>query len=168
MDAEIKAMGDVVAALNALEEGAVERVLKWALQRYKIAVKNSSSKESNDQTQENGSVEEGGTSFENFHELFDAANPASASEKALVAAYWFQVLQKNDDLDSQQLNTALKNLGHPSTNITRDFDVLIGRAPRLAIQIRKDGKTKQARKRYKLTHEGIRAVERMLKQTDSE
>ena len=103
--------------------------------------------------------------FTDCHELFDAGSPSSGPEKALVAAYWFQVVQGNDDLDSQQLNTELKNLGHPSTNITRDLGGLINRAPRFVIQVRKDGTSRQARKKYKVTREAIKAVERMLRRT---
>jgi hypothetical protein len=83
-------------------------------------------------------------------------------EKVLVVAYWFQVIQGQDDWDSFAINTELKHLGHPSTNITRDLDSLMNRAPRLVLQVRKDGTTKQARKRYKLTREGVRAVEKLL------
>jgi len=39
---------------------------------------------------------------------------------------------------------------------------LIVRKPALVIQTHKSGSTKQARKRYRLTNEGLRAVERML------
>jgi hypothetical protein len=166
MDAEVKAMADVVAALQGLDDEAVARVLKWALQRYKISANGILSKESTAQAGEDEGAETGISSFENFHDLFDAANPASAPEKALVAAYWFQVLAGQEDFDSQQLNKELKNLGHPSTNITRDLDALIGRSPRQVIQVRKEGKTKQARKRYKVTREGVKAVEKMLKPAD--
>ena len=84
----------------------------------------------------------------------------------MVAGYWFQELAGQDDLDSQRINKELKNLGHPSTNITRDFDALIRRSPRQVIQVRKEGKSRQARKRYKLTREGIKAVEQMLKKEE--
>lgn len=160
MDKEIKAMGDIIAAFDGLDEEAIARVLRWALQRYKIG----KGPIPTIQLAEGASPNEIASKFSSFHELFDAANPASAADKALVAGYWFQVLRQQDDLDSQQLNTELKNLGHPSTNITRDLDALIGRTPRHVIQVRKEGKTKQARKRYKLTREGIKAVERLLQQ----
>jgi hypothetical protein len=162
MDAEVKAMFDVVAALQGLDDEAVGRVLRWALQRYKISGKEALLKSSAaaGEPEEEPSGEP--SRFENFHELFDAANPASAPEKAMVAGYWFQVVAGQEDFDSQQLNKELKNLGHPSTNITRDLDALIGRNPRHVIQVRKEGKTKQARKRYKLTREGAKAVERLL------
>ena len=163
MDPEVKAMADIVAALQGLDEDSVGRVLRWALQRFKISAKVPSGKESaqGDTNGDNGAEEK--PVFKSFHELYDAANPSSGADKALVAGYWFQVLKGQEDLDSQHLNKELKNLGHTSTNITRDLDALIGRSPRQVIQVRKDGKTKQARKRYKVPREGIKAVEKMLK-----
>jgi hypothetical protein len=149
-------MSDVAKALSGLEPDAIRRVLKWATDRY--------------QTRVPGQAEGAGAeaavaerrSFADFPSFFDAANPQSGPDKALVAAYWFQVVKGQEDLDSSALNRELKNLGHPSTNITRDLDALIKRTPRLVIQVRKSGTTKQARKKYKLTREGIRAVERMI------
>jgi DNA-binding PadR family transcriptional regulator len=38
----------------------------------------------------------------------------------------------------------------------------MARKPALVIQTRKGGSSKQARKRYRLTGEGIRAVEKMI------
>lgn len=163
MDAEVKAMSDVVAALQGLDDEAVVRVLKWASQRFNVSSKGALSKDSATLDESEDEPPKRTPTFENFHELFDATNPASAPEKAMVAGYWFQVVGGQDDFDSQQLNKELKNLGHPSTNITRDLDALIGRNPRHVMQVRKEGKTKQARKRYKLTREGAKAVERMLK-----
>ena len=101
-------------------------------------------------------------SFNSYADLVDAAQPATGLDRILVLAYWFQVVQEHEDLDAQTINSELKNLGHPSLNITRDMESLIGRVPKMMLQVRKEGTTKQARKRYKLTREGIRAVDRML------
>ena len=80
----------------------------------------------------------------------------------LAVAYWFQVQQGQEEWDSFVVHKELKHLGHQSTNITRDLGVLMNRTPRLVMQVRKAGSTKQARKRYKLTREGIRGVEKMI------
>lgn len=169
MDLEIEAMSAIAKALGTLEKDAVVRVLHWASERYGVApsmpthhttVERAQSANAVPQQKVNGTVEV--AVYSDFHELFDAANPSTSVEKALVAGYWFQVLKGQEDLDSQQLNKELKNLGHPSTNITRDLDSLINKTPRHVMQIRKDGSTRQARKKYKLTREGIKAVDRML------
>jgi hypothetical protein len=157
MEAEIKAMTAASAALQGLPPEAARRVINWLGQHYQAKLVVAASPEFR-----SAATEGAPATYAEFHELFDAANPESGVENALVVAYWFQVVQKHAELDSQQLNSALKNLGRPSSNITRDLESLIDRSPRLVIQVRKEGSTKQARKRYKLTIEGIRAVERML------
>jgi hypothetical protein len=101
-------------------------------------------------------------SFLSVHQLFDAASPESGIQKVLAVAYWFQVIQGEVEWDSQTINTELKQMGHPSSNITRDLDVLMSRTPRMVMQVRKQGTTKQARKLYTLTREGIKVVEEQL------
>ena len=165
LTAEIQAMQNLAQIFSGLDADSTRRVLKWASDRYQAKPVASSPSvaapiaEPEYPTPQNHNRE---PAFGDFADLFDAANPDSGVENALVAGYWFQAVQKHSELDSQQLNSALKNLGRPSSNITRDLDSLMTRTPRLVIQVRKDGNTKQARKRYKLTTEGVRTVERML------
>ena len=45
---------------------------------------------------------------------------------------------------------------------TDAINQLIKRKPQLRIQTKKEGKTKQARKKYKVTAEGIKAVQKLL------
>jgi hypothetical protein len=157
-DPEIAAMGSIAAALNPLEPEAVRRVLKWAIERFQARPTAEVPPAASRPTV--SSIAE--RTFLNLAELFDSAQAESGLDKVLVVAYWFQVSQRQDDWDSFAVNTELKHLGHPSTNITRDLDSLMKRSPRLVLQVRKDGTTRQARKRYKLTREGVRAVEKML------
>ncbi len=158
MDPEIKAMSVVAEALSELTPEAAGRVLAWVSARFGLVALEPVVAASVAET--GGPIAK--PVFSSFHELFDLANPESGTDRALVAGYWFQELQHIDDLDSFQLNRALKDLGHESGNITRDLDHLNARTPRLVMQVRKEGSTKQARKKYRLTREGIRAVERMI------
>ena len=155
-DPELNAMSQIAVALSGLDSEAVQRILRWAVERYQI--KGIAMPGPAQQAPELTERRE----FEDFASLYDAANPQTGPERALVAGYWFQVIQNQADFDGYSLNRELKHLGDQSRNITRDLDLLIGRTPRLVIQVRKAGNSKQARKRYKLTTEGIRAVERML------
>ena len=162
-DTEIKAMSRVLEALSELEPDAIRRVLKWAYDKYQVRGPAQSGSGSLGSTA--GPWQPARTivpEFRDFAAFFDAANPQTAADKALVAGYWFQAFKSEEDIDSFVLNKELKHLGHPSTNITRDLDSLMNRSPRLVMQVRKSGTSKQARKRYKLTTEGIKAVERML------
>lgn len=167
LDPEIRAIQNVTVALAGLDPDSTRRVLKWALDKYQVkpGAGGATAPAGYEAPASHPAATPAPTAvptYADFADLFDAADPQSGVEYALVAAYWFQAVQKHAELDSQQLNSALKNLGRPSSNITRDLDSLITRTPRLVIQVRKDGSTKQARKRYKLTTEGVRAVDRML------
>ncbi len=157
-DSEISAMSQISKSLSELDPETTERVLRWAAERFKVNLFATLSK-----TKEKGGTDTEGTQdFEDFGSLFNAANPQTASSKALVAGFWFQIVQAQTEFTSQQLNTELKQLGHGSLNITRDLTELIEASPRLVIQTRKEGKGKQARKKYKVTAEGLATVRRML------
>jgi hypothetical protein len=155
VDPEIKAMGEISEALAGLEADAVRRVLKWAVERFQP--RPSAGQEGKESGASQGA---GSRTFLTLNEAFDAANPDLGLEKILVVAYWFQVQQGQEDWESFLINKELKNLGHPSGNITRDLMTLIQR--KHVLQVRKDGKTQQARKHYKLTREGVKAVEKMI------
>jgi hypothetical protein len=148
-------MSTASAALKDLTPDAAKRVIHWLGQHYHVKPATNS--------YEARSTESFTVQFAEIPDLFDAAKPDNGIENVLVAAYWFQAIQKQNELDSQQINSALKHLGYQSSNITRDLDSLMDRSPKLIIQVRKDGNTRQARKRYRLTTEGIRSVEKMLK-----
>jgi hypothetical protein len=95
-------------------------------------------------------------------DIYAVANPSSDGEKVLVVGYWFHTARGDGELDSQAINTELKNLGYPITNVTRAVTSLAKSVPRLVVQTKKSGSTKQARKKFKLTVEGIKRVEHML------
>ena len=100
--------------------------------------------------------------FDRISDLMDAANPASGVDYVLLGSYWFQVVQEAESFTGHQVNSALKDLGHGSSNITTAYNNLKSRKPPLARQIQKSGTSKQARKQYRLTAEGIKVVDRML------
>lgn len=163
-DPELTAMRSVMDALTDLPLDTVERVLQWAARRFDVSLAHHSpaarTRAARGTAEERTENDE--RPFDDFASLFDAANPATAVDNALVAAYWAQVVKGQGDFDSYSINKELKHLGHPSTNITRDLGALMERSPRLVMQVRKSGTSRQARKRYKVTTEGVRAVERMI------
>lgn len=108
-----------------------------------------------------------GDTYATFAELFDAASPTTERDKALIAAFWMQVIQTQPSFASQSLNSELKDLGHGIGNITEALNQLKDERPALALQLKKSGLTKQARKTYKLTQEGIRRAQMMLRHKDN-
>lgn len=164
IDAELTAMQTAYATLNALGPEARSRVLNYLISRLEVTPLNSKSKAlSDDSVKILDSEVQGSTqSFGSLAELHDAAGPKSNAEKALVAGYWLQVCEGNETFDSQSANTALKHLGDGVANITAAIDSLKNQKPALALQLRKSGKTQQARKVYKITVAGVKAVENMM------
>ncbi len=104
----------------------------------------------------------GTASTESLAELIARADAQTEAQRVLVASYWLQTHGEEDQLDAQRVNCELKHIGYRAGNITRAFDRLMGERPQLAVQTKKSGTTKQARKKYRLTVERQREVERML------
>ena len=158
-DKEIEALATVSEALSGLDEEVVKRILQWAANRYGVTIRKRADEKAEDK--EAHDTEETST-FSDVNELFDAAEPSTNSERALVIAYWLQEIEGQPDFMAQTVNTQLKHMGHPITNITRALQLLIDRKPSLVMQVKKSGTSKQARKRYKITTAGRRHVDEMI------
>lgn len=170
-DTEIEAMSSLVGALEPLDEGARQRVLRWAAERFEVSLsvqkhrKKDSQVEDQDDDDENDDGAGGPddeSDYADFAELFAAAGPTTEADKALVGGYWFQVVKGQKDIESFQINKELKDVGHRIGTINKAFDTLIGKKPQLAIQLKKSGKARQGRKKYRITTEGIARVQEML------
>jgi hypothetical protein len=163
---ELKAMAEIATLFTTLEEDEVQRVLRWATEKYRTRSGGGGSVVGGVSASGTGTVDTIAVDRQAFADLpaiMDAAKPSNGLERILVAAYFNQVTKNEDGFDSQSVNTQLKHLGYPSANITRDMVRLVDRSPKFVIQTRKEGTTQQARKRFRLTTEGIRAVEAMLR-----
>lgn len=165
---ELEAMGSIAKALDKLDNEARERVLQWAANRYISSMVQGkvvglhNPKASGNHLLSANQPTESKMEFADLPSLFEAANPTTEPEKALVLGYWYQKMQGESDFGSQTINTELKHLGHAVKNITAAFTSLINN--KLVLQIKKSGNSQQARKRYKLTLTGMKKVEEMIKQ----
>jgi hypothetical protein len=164
-DNEFFAMKTIFGALEPLDAPARQRVISYVLARLGMSNASSASGHPNEPGDdvEDTTVEEAkAPKFQEFAELFDATQPDSNSSKALIAAYWLQVCQGSESFDAQTANTELKNLGHGIVNITNAIDALRTQKPALVLQLKKSGTSQQARKVYKVTVAGIKAVEAII------
>ena len=169
IDPEIAAMGGVATALTPLDEDQRTRVLRWALDRYGVVAATTRHERPGDEggsdEQEGGkqgSDEAGRRRYSSIEELFENGSAKTNMQKALLAAYWFQVVQGDTGFQSFALNAALKNLGIGIANITDALGSAEAQKPALVMQTAKTGKSRQARKTYKLTTAGVKSVEAML------
>ena len=166
-DFEFAAIQTVFEALKPLDSPSRERVLEYIAARLEISTDklgrtNPMGSDSGKQV----AIDEKSTSEEQVQtlaELHDATGPMSDKERVLVAAYWLQNCQGADSFLSYEVNKALKDLGHGVSNITGTVDALRRIKPALILQLKKAGKTRQARKTYKITSAGITAVEEMIR-----
>jgi hypothetical protein len=171
---EFEAMRTIHATLAGLPLEAQGRVLAYIASVLnitdRVALPSSKAQHRANKAQSAGdgneshdlSTVDASSEFATFADFCNAANPSNGVERVLVAGYWLQVLGQEEGFGSQDANRELKNLGHQSTNITRDLDHLQSGSPKLVIQVKKSGNTRQARKLYKLTHAGISRVKEML------
>jgi len=161
-DPEIKSMGEIAAALEGLDVEARRRVLDWSANKFGIdlgrPIRSSPSGIGGHVGESTGGDED----YAAFVDLFDVTNPKTEPSKALVGGYWFQVTANQVSFDAQQVNSALKDVGHGIGNITSALSALQQRKPALVRQMAKSGRTKQARKTYKLTTSGIAEVRKMI------
>lgn len=165
IDPEIGAMSALAKALSPLEVEAQGRVLRWAAARYGVGDLKAGGGGGKGNAEDGGGSRgtgEESRSFGTIHELFERATYKTQIEKALISAYWFQVVQGASGFGSQALNTELKNMGIGIANITDSLSSAEAAKPALIMQTAKAGKARQARKTYKLTVAGIKAVEAMI------
>lgn len=155
---EIEAMSKVAAALAEVDMSSVRRILRWAAERFgtEISVAAIAANINPAPTRSDPSA------GEDLADLFARAAPSDGPERALVVGYWLQVIQGQEDLEGQTINSELKHFGHQLPNVTATMSLLMNQQPSLVMQTRKIGSTKQGRKRYKLTTSGITKVRQML------
>jgi hypothetical protein len=164
IDREVTAIARVNAALVGLPPEVQHRVLHWANQKFGVAQAPAPPAPRKPPASEHGE-EPGGAAeqgFPDFASLYDATNPNTNADRALVAGYWLQVVQGNADWTGFDANKELKHMGHGTDDITGALTQLIDSTPRYVLQTHKSGQARQARKKYKVTHEGVRRVKQMI------
>lgn len=148
---------------NIEDEQTRLRVLKWAVEKFGQAKLSASALGSIRATSALSAISgDASDVVESIGRLFEIAGPSSNPERVLVASYWYQEYLNEADISAQSINDELKQMGYPVPNITSTFNLLMKRTPALARQVRKSGKSKQARKKYTLTDAGKSAVKAML------
>jgi hypothetical protein len=192
-DPEIEAMSAVADALAVLDDDDTRsRVLRWAAEKYHVALPQLSSMGvaahhartsgvgvecPDDEVDEDEEINSGpqkspangsaasSTQFDHFAELFDAVRPQNDMEKAMTAAYWEQVIRGRNDWQSQTINKELKDLGHYITAINKALTAGMQTKPALVLQLKKTGAAQQGRKTCKLSSEGVKFIRSRIAQS---
>lgn len=160
-DTEIQVMEKAFLALEELDdENSKLRVIEWLIKRFglnKLSVQGCDCTVANEVSQS----EDMSPTFEMFIDLYDAANPSTDMERALVGGYWLQVQNNQETWNSFSVNKLLKDVGYGVGSISKSFDRAQDHKPALVRQTSKSGSSQQAKKTYRLTQSGIKFVEKL-------
>jgi hypothetical protein len=173
MDPELEALTKINEVIKDLPEDAKVRVVAWLINKYSIhsgqpvntstytkslAVGNSSYGE-----EDIDGINPTIASFGSAAELLAKCSPKTDNERVLIVAAYIQTKNPNEDLTGYKINHLLKNIGHEVSSINHRVDSLKAKKPQLMIQTKKSGNSKQGRKNYRVTDEGMKTVEGLLK-----
>jgi hypothetical protein len=160
---ELKAMNDVYDALKNLEDEAKKRVIDWVIGKLSLGQQKRKLAGVPEETSEDFGAEIVKiTSFKSVADLFAKTNLKTDADKVLIIAAYLQETKNVDELSGREINKELHHLGHGVSNITAAITSLMNKKPQLMIQTRKEGKSKQAQKKYKVTAEGFASAKKMI------
>ena len=162
IDPELRAMITVYEALKDLDDVAKARVIEWVSGKFQLAYGKRIYPKTDMGLQETGYEERSLLDFSTVADAFAVANPKNTADKALVVAAYLQTSKGGSDVSGREINKELTQIGHGVHNITRAVEPLIRKKPQFLIQTRKEGKTKQAQKKYRVTNEGFTFIKRLI------
>jgi|SRR5208283_3495760 len=167
---ELKAMGDVYSVLKNLEDEGRQRVIDWIIGKFALSSTSQKKRGGLPKTEGNAREEENRDfdCFDSVADVYANASVKTDSDKVLVLASYLQLKKGGEDLTGREINKELTHLGHGVSNITSTISALMNRKPQLMIQTRKEGKSQQAQKKYKVTNEGLIEARKMINPSKDE
>jgi len=174
-DPEIAALNTAYTALKGLEPDAIARNLNWLATRLGVtplpktpSVKTTggppAAELGGETPVEPGEQAQNGdfAKFQTTAEFLTKIGEPTNEERVLAVAAYIQQKQPEVELTGFAINKELKHIGHGLSNITRAISFWVNQRPQLMIQLRKSGTTKQAKKTFKVTEEGLKKVRSMV------
>jgi DNA-binding MarR family transcriptional regulator len=107
-----------------------------------------------------------GTGFmehDTFQDLFFSSNAKTITAKILLAAAYLQEKKNIKEFGSSDVNALLKKIGQLVPNISASINNLMMKKPPLLIQTGKLGNSKQSRRTYSVTEEGLRIARNYIR-----
>jgi len=165
-DLELEVMQNLLTQMEKLKDPIVQRrVVSWLASRLgqDVLFQDSAS-------QRKPSVSETSelSSFATLGELLSAASPRTDCQRVLLGAAFLQKVRGMESLTSLAINRELTHAGQTVKGIATAVSRLTQGRPALIVQVRKAGRTKQARKTLTVTAEGFRYVGRMVRSSSEQ
>jgi hypothetical protein len=101
--------------------------------------------------------------FKSIENLFLGANTDTVASRIILAAAFLQEKMNYTELSSYDINSRLKKMGYGVTNITNAINGLLNKRIPLMEQTRKEGDTKQSKRKFVVTEEGLKLAKTYLK-----
>ncbi len=99
-------------------------------------------------------------------DLFAEANVKKVSDKILLMAAYLQERLNFKEISSYDINFRLKRIGHGVQNISSSINGILKRKQReapLMMELKKEGASKQARRKFRVTDDGLKKARSFLK-----
>ncbi len=101
--------------------------------------------------------------YETALELFSESNVKKATTRVLMMAAYLQERHNFKEISSYDINFRLKRIGYSVTNISSLINSIMNRVPHLLVQVGADDTTKQSRRKFKVTAEGLAVAKSLMK-----
>ena len=110
-----------------------------------------------------GGTPQAAPSSSDFSALLEKWRPDTNPKWALLGAYFHTKVKGHETVSGQEINTTLKHYGTTIRNITDALSANIAARPAFILQVSKSGSSRQSRKTYRVTTQGLQYVEARLR-----
>jgi hypothetical protein len=177
---ELSVIEEVAAIMEGLDQDQQRRVLMWLEDYFDVFGDGNTEEDSDDVSYDSiqpaalpeatSAVEESEEELDEvaevepdtFETLFDRVAPKTAIQKIVVAAYWLQTREGEQQWKSFSTNKLLKSLGVKISSVSGTLALEGKKDEPLVEMMSKAGDSMQARKTYRLSEAGIKFVENRL------
>ena len=163
LDPELNAMSIASGVISDIEDDEARiRVVEWLVKKFGAEPQAQEQRHAGVGMEGEAKGVDEATSFDLFSDLYDATNPSTNMARTLVGGYWLQVQGGQQAWDSFSVNKLLKDVGYGVDSISHRLTDAQSQKPALVRQVSKSGKSRQARKTYRLTQAGIKFIESLI------
>jgi hypothetical protein len=180
-DPEIDALSSVYDTLTGLNQAQIKRIIDWVTSKFGLSEEKPPVKVSEHQVapppveptepgpkmaqptpQPEQTAITGFMKFDTVEDLFFSSNVRTVASKILLVAAYLYEKHNLNEFSSFDINSRLKKVGYGVQNITNSINTLMDKEPPLLLQTGKMGDTKQAKRKFQVTEEGLRIARNYL------
>jgi hypothetical protein len=178
-DPEIIAMNKVLNIFRILDNEKRKRIIHWLKDRFGLTVDKpphalTQPLNIKKQTKSKPIVKEepekavkplekrGIKQYDTVLDLFSEARVKKSTDKILLMAAYLQERHNFKEITTYDINFRLKRIKHGVTNISSIINGILKGKPQLLDEIKNKEQTKHARRKFKVTEEGLKVAESYL------